>query len=137
MNSRIVEREVKGFPKLMITRRGLIVLFSSEEDGVVVQNGSLSDGIDGINKIGYSCDNWDLSCFRDFNGAIVETEVKKKGFPKLMISNLDGTIVLFSFEKEGVVLHQGDKDSHILGFHTKNWKSSCFRDFNDELILEN
>ena len=69
------------------------------------------------------------------NSRIVKTEVKEKGFPKLMVSR-NGVIVLFSSEKEGVVIQKGAGTINV-GSNRSNWAPDSFEDFNDELILKN
>ena len=56
----------RPFPKLMISERGDLVLFSKSEVGVVV--GSLSEGGD---KTGYYCDAWFMPTFKDFKGRVI------------------------------------------------------------------
>ena len=54
---------VKGYPKLMITNYGLIVLFTSEETGTVINK--INDY-----KLGYYSDDWNDSNFKDYNGEV-------------------------------------------------------------------
>ena len=58
-------KDVDNYPKLMITDRGKIVLFSEIGTGTVVQSCENSD-----DKVGYHCDNWAMVFFEDFKGVV-------------------------------------------------------------------
>lgn len=64
---------------------------------------------------------------------IVEVE-RKTGYPKLMKSESSETVVLFTSEGTGVVVHTGN---HRLGYFSSDWKELNFRPFNGKIQLSN
>ena len=62
-------------------------------------------------------------------------EVKELEFPKLMKSTQGILLVLFTGQKEGIVL-LGDDDWN-LGHNSSSWNMGSFIDFNEELTLKN
>ena len=58
---------VKPFPKLMIASDGVIVLFESKRNGVVVShNGGFT-----TTAVGESCNEWHMGSFEDFDGEVI------------------------------------------------------------------
>ena len=58
-------------------------------------------------------------------------------FPKLMIGELTGLIVLMSQNKCGTVIHKGESTLLEIGeFHTE-WKMETFKDYDGSVILNN
>ena len=62
-----------------------------------------------------------------------------KPFPKLMISNRSGNVVLFSSQHEGTVLYIGAKDqsSLKLGDYSDEFSPNNFSDFYGSITLVN
>ena len=69
----------------------------------------------------------------------MKVEVKESGkkaerpFPKLMITQ-KGTLVLFTSAGVGTVLKGVD---HTIGYHSSDFDSECFEDFEGEITLSN
>ena len=62
-------------------------------------------------------------------------EVKELEFPKLMIGNITGVVVLFIRPTEGTVIVPGG--SYDAGQYEDEFIMSKFKDFNEELTLKN
>ena len=58
----ISKKAGRPFPKLMISQRGTLVLFTSSEVGTLLK------GAD--HPIGYHASDFDSECFKDFEGEI-------------------------------------------------------------------
>ena len=56
-------------------------------------------------------------------------------FPKLMISNM-GTVVLFTEEDLGTVVHKGDGNMRV-GEFSETWYADAFEDFKGIVELKN
>ena len=68
------------------------------------------------------------------------TTRKKSGtpvehFPKLMISDM-GTVVLFTEEETGTVVHRGDSNMRV-GDFSETWHVPGFKDFEGVIELKN
>lgn len=55
-------KKEKDFPKLMISQRGVIVLFTDKNTGICLYDGS--NTVRGISS------SWDIAAFQDFKGEI-------------------------------------------------------------------
>ena len=53
------------YPKLMTTADGAVVLFWESEEGILVQEGTISK-----RPVGYYTNSWDMACFEDYEGSI-------------------------------------------------------------------
>lgn len=70
IKSVIENKEVKKelpFPKLMITKKGKVVLFYRKDHGAIVCYKAPHDSDE---EIGYISDKWIMSSFKDFHGSI-------------------------------------------------------------------
>jgi len=63
-------------------------------------------------------------------------EKKERPFPKLMISNSSGLIVLMEAPGEGSTLTKS-VGWPTIGRHHKHWDIDCFRDYNGSITLSN
>ena len=63
-------------------------------------------------------------------------EIAILGFPKLMISRHDNSIVLFKKQCCGTVLKSGTHSS-LIGYYSENWDMIAFTDFYDAITLKN
>lgn len=61
---------------------------------------------------------------------------KKQNYPKLMISNDNDFVVLFTDRGHGFVVHSSKGDREI-GFVSVDWNMNIFEDFNGDLTLRN
>jgi hypothetical protein len=59
------------------------------------------------------------------------------GFPKLMIEERCGLIILFSSPGKGTVVNAGNTSIHIIGDFVDMWCMEYFIDFDGTVILEN
>lgn len=68
----------------------------------------------------------------------IRTREKRKlvRFPKLMRSKINGTIVLFSGEKMGMVVYT-EAHGNFIGEFTSDWAMCNFVDFDESVLLSN
>ena len=57
-------------------------------------------------------------------------------FPKLMISESTGVIVLFKSPKIGTVVFSGTS-KNVAGHYERNWLKDCFIDYTGSVTLSN
>jgi hypothetical protein len=67
---------------------------------------------------------------------ITNTDEPILGFPKLMISKHENSIVLFKKQKCGTVLKSGTHSS-LIGYYSENWDMNAFTDFYEAITLQN
>jgi hypothetical protein len=53
----------KGFPKLMINDRGMVVLFLEPKMGTVIK-------VVDVHQVGLFLETWYMGCFTDYNGEV-------------------------------------------------------------------
>ena len=58
-----------------------------------------------------------------------------KRFPKLMVNQHGGSVVLFTSMGCGTVVHQAGDNA--LGYFSDKWLMETFKDFNEDLVLRN
>jgi len=63
------------------------------------------------------------------------SEAPVEHFPKLMISDM-GTVVLFTEEDMGTVVHKGDGNMRV-GEFSETWYADAFEDFKGIVELKN
>jgi hypothetical protein len=63
-------------------------------------------------------------------------EKKEKPFPKLMIGDLTGSVVLFSKEKVGTVVYNSGNGGFKVGTYLEDWGSG-FTDYEGDVCLTN
>lgn len=70
----------------------------------------------------------------------MKSEIKKEtivklGYPKLMVGDISGMIVMFSAPSSGTVV---SSSTHVydLGFHSNAWAMEDFADLPDTTIIE-
>ena len=64
-------------------------------------------------------------------------EKDKLKYPKLMVSKLEGTVVLMYSKTSGIVVgNTGDCQSEI-GYYSEFWDTNCFEDFDGTVELSN
>jgi hypothetical protein len=71
-----------------------------------------------------------------------QVEIKKQDsnteYPKLMIGDKTGIIVLFSWHSRGTVINTGNGTTCLeIGEHYTEWKMETFKDFHGSVILNN
>ncbi len=73
------------------------------------------------------------------NVTIGESKPQEKPFPKLMISQLTETVVLFTSPKVGMVVLSGKKNhaSYEIGEYVIDFTMNKFTDFNEPITLQN
>ena len=64
-------------------------------------------------------------------------EPKELEYPKLMISKLNNTIILFSKKREGTVIKSGSDGLDITGVYGVDWYSENFKNYTGEITLSN
>jgi hypothetical protein len=73
---------------------------------------------------------------------MVQTEITNTdelpilGFPKLMISKHDNSVILFKKQGCGTVLKSGAHFS-LIGYYSDNWDMHSFKDFYEAITLQN
>jgi hypothetical protein len=73
---------------------------------------------------------------------VSQVEIKKQEhnseFPKLMIGDKTGIIVLFNWHSRGTVINTGDGTTCVeIGEHYTEWKMETFKDYEGSVILNN
>lgn len=69
---------------------------------------------------------------------MIETKVKlrkKSCYPRLMVSDIDDVIVLFTDDGEGV--NVSDNSCIYVGFYSSDWNMCNFIPFNGEITIKN
>mgnify|MGYP000296441131 FL=1 len=70
-------------------------------------------------------------------GATENTQ-QEKPFPKLMASEGEKFVVLFTKSKCGfVVLDSDDEDIRPIGYYSENWVMNLFTDYNEPITIQN
>lgn len=67
---------------------------------------------------------------------IIEKQSDEINFPKLMIHENNGRIILFLKRGVGVVLDKGN-DIIQTGFYSTSWSKKCYIDYNGPLTIQN
>ena len=78
LNVIITSTKSPKYPKLMVTSKGKVVLFSSKTDGTIVFNGS-GHSISSTHIVGYHTDCWAPEDFTDFRGSVKLTNATEEG----------------------------------------------------------
>lgn len=61
---------------------------------------------------------------------------QKSEFPKIMLNQRNGLIVLFEESSAGTVLHD-DTETYTIGHHSTNWDELVFVNFTGSITLSN
>lgn len=59
------------------------------------------------------------------------------GFPKLMIGDKTGLVVLMTENKVGIVVNSGDNPDRKVGWYFNDWQMKHFTDFDGVVTLKN
>ena len=62
---------------------------------------------------------------------------KGTGFPKLMIGDKTGMVVLMTENKVGTVVNSGDNIDRKVGWYYNDWQMEHFTDFDGVVTLKN
>lgn len=67
---------------------------------------------------------------------VIHSNAKSALFPRLLKSNVDGVVVLFTGDSIGTVVGEGSVDKP-LGFFSDDWNMKLFGDFTGTITLSN